>query len=507
MPRTSRNIQAVTALAVALIISAAATSCSDNDSFTTSSSAQLTLSADTVRFDTVFSNVPTSYRMFWVRNNNADGLRISNVRLLSGNQSGFRVNVNGTALSQLQGYQASDFELRSGDSLRVFVELTAHTNNAEDNTPQPVADDLLFTLESGRQHRVNLSAYSWDATLLNRHTVSKDTTFATQNARPIVVYDTLRVAKGATLTLAPGTTLYMHPNAAICVSGTLKALGTAGNEVTLRSDRLDRLFPYLPYDNTPGRWQGISLDSLSHDNIIQFTDIHSATAAVKLNKTSLTLTHSTVHNIQGNGITSRGSKLSVQNSQISNCLGHCISLQGDSATINQSTIAQFYPFSAARGNALNVVMDTTAYANYGYLKMQNSILTGYADDVLALQVPTDEGINPDSLHVSIDHSLLRTPPLDSLSAYAHFYGEGNIFEDPTDTLTLPRRRFVLFDTDNFLYDFMPQTDSPAVGTADPRTSTSQDDRRGNARKQKPDMGCFETSAETSESHPDNSSDN
>ena len=502
MPRTLRNIHAAI---VVLAIAAAAASCSDNDSFTTSPTAQLTLTADTVRFDTVFSNVPTSYRLFWVRNNNADGLRISNVRLLSGNQSGFRVNVNGTALSQLQGYQANDFELRGGDSLRVFVELTAHTNNAPDGTPQKVADDLLFTLESGRQQRVNLNAYSWDATLLNRHTVTSDTTFATQNARPVVIYDTLRVAKGATLTIAPGTTLYMHPNAAIYVSGTLKCLGTAGNEVTLRSDRLDRLFTYLPYDNTPGRWQGITLDSLSHDNLIQYTDIHSATSAIKLNKTRLTLTHSTVHNIQGNGVTARGSVLNVQNSQISNCLGHCLSLQGDSTTVNQSTLAQFYPFSSARGNALNVVMDTTKYANYGLLKVQNSILTGYADDEFSLQIPTDA--DPATLNVTIDHSLLRTPQLDSQSPYARFYGEGNIFEDPTDTLTLPRRRFVLFDTDNLLYDFTPQTDSPAVGAADPMTSTSQDDRRGNMRKEKPDMGCFETSAETSGSHPDNASDN
>ena len=487
MPNTLRNIPAAI---VALSITAAATSCSDNDTFTTSPTAQLTISADTVRFDTVFSNVSTSYRLFWVRNNNADGLRISNVRLLSGNQSGFRVNVNGTALSQLQGYQANDFELRGGDSLRVFVELTAHINNAADGTPQKVDDDIVFSLESGRQQRVNLNAYSWDATLLNRHTVTSDTTFSTQNARPIVIYDTLRVNKGATLTIAAGTTLYMHPNAAIYVSGTLKCLGTTGNEVTLRSDRLDRLFPYLPYDNTPGRWQGITLDSLSHDNLIQYTDIHSATAAIKLNKTSLTLTHSTVHNIQGNGVTSRGSVLHIQNSQVSNCLGHCLSLQGDSATVNQSTLAQFYPFSALRGKALYAIMDTTTYANYGAIKVQNSILTGYADDELSLQVPTDA--DPAALNVAIDHSLLRTPQLDSTSVYARFYGKGNVFEDPADTLALPRRRFALFDTDNFLYDFTPQNDSPAVGTADPLTSTDKDDRRGNARKQNPDMGCFET---------------
>lgn len=41
-------------------------SCTDDDSFTTAPSHVLTLSVDTVNIDTVFSNVPTATRSFWV---------------------------------------------------------------------------------------------------------------------------------------------------------------------------------------------------------------------------------------------------------------------------------------------------------------------------------------------------------------------------------------------------------------------------------------------------------
>ena len=127
-------------------------SCDDNDSFTTSRSAVLTFSLDTVSMDTVFSTVPTSTYTFWVYNRNDDGLRLRQVRLRRGNQTGFRVNVDGTYLDNGMGSMVRDLEVRGGDSIRVFVELTSGRNNAE--TPQLVEDDLVFTLESGMEQNV-----------------------------------------------------------------------------------------------------------------------------------------------------------------------------------------------------------------------------------------------------------------------------------------------------------------------------------------------------------------
>ena len=49
--------------------------------------------------DTVFANVPTSTRTFWVYNRSGANVRLSSVRLAGGNQQGYRVNVDGTYLS------------------------------------------------------------------------------------------------------------------------------------------------------------------------------------------------------------------------------------------------------------------------------------------------------------------------------------------------------------------------------------------------------------------------
>ncbi len=157
--------------------------CNDDDTFTTSKSNLLAFSTDTVRLDTTFSKVPTPTKTFWVYNRSGNGIRLANVRLEQGNQTGFRVNVDGIYLGQANGYQVNGLEVRNKDSIRVFVELTTPKNGKAD--PQLVEDNLVFTLESTVQQKVNLKAYSWDAELLKNIEIKHDTTI--QSTKPIVV--------------------------------------------------------------------------------------------------------------------------------------------------------------------------------------------------------------------------------------------------------------------------------------------------------------------------------
>ena len=106
-----------------LSIVALLAACSDDDTFTTSRSNLLSFSTDTLKLDTFFSSVPTSTRTFWVYNRSGAGLRLTNVRLSQGNQTGFRVNVSGDELNAANGYQVKDLEVRNKDSIRVFVVL------------------------------------------------------------------------------------------------------------------------------------------------------------------------------------------------------------------------------------------------------------------------------------------------------------------------------------------------------------------------------------------------
>ncbi len=464
----------LTVLAVVL------SSCSDDfDSFSSSAAGRLTFSADTLRLDTTFSNVPTPMRSFWVYNHSGDGLRCANVRLLRGNQSGFRVNVDGVYLGSSAGFQASDIEIRKGDSIRVFVELTSPYNRAD--SPQSVDDELIFRLESGVEQRVHLNAYSWDAVLLRNVHITTDSTITSQ--KPLVVYGGLLVDSLATLTIGAGTTLYFHNDAGIDVYGRLLCQGTANSNVVLRGDRIDRMFPYLPYDNVSGQWQGIHLHASSYGNQLLYTDLHSAYHGIRADSSDveqlkLEMISSIVHNCQGHGIYAVHSNLRLINSQLSNTLGYCANFNGGNIFINSCTFAQFYPFDAFRKAAF--------FANGNdfpplSVNCSNSLITGYADDEFFLG-----GVSDSTAQYLFSHCLIRTPAItdDSL----HF--ENTYFEQPDDTLGTGWRHFSLFDTENLRYDFHLDSLSAAIGKANPSTAFPTD-RDGRFRKALPDVGCYE----------------
>ena len=178
-------------------------------------------------------------------------------------------------------------------------------------------------------------------------------------SKPIVLQDTLKVEAGATLTIPAGTTLYFSQKASLEVYGSLRCEGTADHPVVLRGDRLDRLFPYLPYDHVSGQWQGIHFHTDSYDNVISHTDLHSAyngivCDAANISQNKLTLANSTMHNCQGYGLKAVNCKVEAYNTQFSNTLMDCASFLGGHITLTHCTFAQFYPFDSNRGAALSL---------------------------------------------------------------------------------------------------------------------------------------------------------
>ena len=137
-----------------LVVTLLLMACADDDSFSTDSSLHLRFSTDTLHLDTVFSRTPSSTYSFWVYNPHNDGVRIESVRLRRGNQSGYRVNVDGIYLDNSNGSQTQDVEIRRKDSVLVFVELTAPETTQR--KPVLIEDELLFLLESGVEQKVCL---------------------------------------------------------------------------------------------------------------------------------------------------------------------------------------------------------------------------------------------------------------------------------------------------------------------------------------------------------------
>ena len=471
-------------------------SCNDNDTMTASPDNHLDFAVnDTLTLDTVFSQTPSSHKSFMVYNNTGNGIRLNKVYLEKGYEtSGFRVNVDGTYLSPDNDNAVKNLELRSGDSLRVFVEVTSQKLN-KSSEPEKLEDNLLFQLDGvSVPQKVNLNVWTWDADKYQDLKVSTDKTIENVDGKPIVVYGTITVDTTATLTIKPGTTMYFHQDGGIDVRGRLIIGDSDANEdVILRCDRLDKLL-YIKYDNIPGKWQGITFRECSYGNKINHMDLHGASYGIvcdsaDVTKDKLEMCHSTIHNNLGNGLSADLCKIKMENCQISNSRGYCLAFNGGDISMNACTIAQFYEYSSGRSYALNFSNIINGEQVPLKLNVNNSIITGYGSDEVNgscynNDVKTLEG-------VKFDYSVLRTvkPSTDDEKA---LFGDSVIYEDPTDSLTAGSKRFKKLDNYYFEYDFTPLESHPAIGTADVNTSP-KDDRNGKSRYDlKPNMGCYQT---------------
>ena len=473
-------LRAIPALLVLLLW----TACSADDDFSSATDLRLTFSTDSVAIDTVFSRVPSSTRTFWVYNRSGKGIKCKSVRLAKGNQTGFRVNVDGIYLGSTTGYQTSDIEIRNNDSIRVFVEVTTPTVNSD--APVRISDDLVFTLASGAEQRMPLTAWSWDALLLHDIHVSSDTLIS--SSVPIVVYGNITVDSLATLKVM-GTTVYFHENAGIHVYGRLVTDALNNRETVFRGDRLDRMFDYLPYDRVSGQWQGIRFHSSSFGNELRNTHIHSTyhgivcdSAACDSTRSRLWLENCTIHNCQGYGLLAHHANITLRNCEISNTLNDCMAVHGGIVSIQHSTLAQFYPFDAMRGHTLylsNRHHDATAGLRAAIV---NSLITGYADDVLGGDRDTTALFD-----YRFENCLLRTPRVTDGDSVCYV---NVIYEDAKDTIMAGKKNFACVDEDNLIYDFRLSSTSRAIDAALPITSLPAD-RYGVRRDEHPDIGAYE----------------
>lgn len=426
--------------------------CQDDDNFSMSSSLRLTFPADTLEMDTIFARVASGTYTFWVHNENNDGLRLKSVRLAKRNQTGFRVNVDGIYLDNSNGSQVNDLEIRRKDSLLVFVELTAPETGQKEAVV--VEDNLVFTLESGQEQKVNLRAFVWDAQRFYNPVISRDTTIETSS--PIIIYGGLRVEEGACLTIR-NTTLYFHDGPGIDVYGRLIT-----DSVSLRGDRLDRMFSYLPYDRVSGQWGktgGVMFRASSTGNVLRRTHIRNAgqygivcdSAAFNADVLRLDMYQCSIHNCTGTGLKSENANIRLSECLISNMLGDCLAIDGGQAIVHRCTLVQFYPFKADRGAALRFANNEPLYG----LTCDSSIITGYDEDVI-MGVVND---TTKAFEYKFTHSLLRTPRVENEDT---LYFKDIIWESPKDSIQ-GKMHFKLVDEDNLIYDFHLDSLSTAQG--------------------------------------------
>ncbi|MEO8933424.1 MAG: hypothetical protein ABI295_03880, partial [Xanthomarina sp.] len=88
------------------------------------SSGNLQFSKDTIYLDTVFSNIGSSTYNLKVYNRSNNDINIPSIRLALGDNSNYRLNVDG-----MPGKVFQNVEILAKDSMYVFIETTIDINN------------------------------------------------------------------------------------------------------------------------------------------------------------------------------------------------------------------------------------------------------------------------------------------------------------------------------------------------------------------------------------------
>lgn len=440
------------ALLMVLLIALFTFSCDDEEKYTTSKRAKLTFSCDTVRFDTVFTTIGSSTQLFKVYNRGKESLLIPSIRLGSGGESGFRINLDGKS-----GNAFSDVELRNGDSLYVFAEVTVDPND-EDN-PFLLRDSLVFNLASGIVQQVQFEAYGQDMIPLRGIVFNSDTTLSA--SRPYVIYDSLQVDSQTTLCLEAGTRLHFHQGAFMRVCGTLVAEGTLAQPIVFRGDRLDNLFDYLPYDRLDRQWEGITFTGSSFDNHLQYVDIHGGNYGILCDsstceKPKLLLENSVIHNVGGNALQATNCSIVVGNSQLTNAYSHCVYIRGGRAEFIFTTIANFYPWDY-RAAALRLSNEEVPLHAADF---RNCIITGYSSNEImkSRHIPENKDEATLTFNYSFSNSLIGIPS-DSINGEVYQVVRPDSVGNPVSRID----NFPLIDTDIFFYDFTLDSLSVAIG--------------------------------------------
>lgn len=442
------------------------------DSFINSAEARLNISTDSIRFDTVFTSVGSVTQSFKIRNDNEQRLRLSNVKLMGGSSSPFKININGIAANEL-----SNIDIAAEDSIYIFVSVTVDPTAA--NLPFILSDSISVQY-NGNQRWVQLEAYGQNAIFMNGSIITSNTTW--DNSKPYVILDFLNVAAGATLTIQPGAKIYAHANAPVIVDGTLNATGTATNKIVFASDRLD-----APYRDYPAGWPGIIFRSSSTNNHIQFADIKNAYQAIVLDQPAsnpgpkLILEQSIIDNAYDAGIFARNSSISASNVLISNCANNIIVQGGGNYAFMHCTAASFsnnYILHKTPVLSLSnyTIVNGSPVSSNLQAAFTNCIFwgdNGFVDNEI---VVNKEGAAP--FNINITNSLFRAST------------------DPANTTltNVIRNQDPLFDSidaSNKFYDFR-HIKSPAPGVdAGVATFVNKDLDNNNRPVGLPDMGCYE----------------
>ena len=450
-------------------------------------SLRLAFSCDTLSFDTVFTAQGSATAQMMVYNRNKDAVVVDRVWLTNG--TAFQVNVDGEP--QLE--RLTNLQINGGDSIFLFVRVDINPNDA--NSPVLVTDQLHFHLTNSTTQEVELEAFGQDVKRIGHKGCGRtDTTSATFTAdRPYLIYDTLVV--GNMLKINAGATIYMHSGACIFALGNVSVQGTLEQPVTIRGDRLDKLFEHVPYLYAGGSWNGIYLLAEKKQTYdLHYMDILSGNVGLYCMNTntgalpSLRMDGCRIHNHTQYGLVLLNLNALVTNTEISNCASYCVYCSGGTHRFIHTTVASYFGAtdiriqSAGKEETAAVFIDNLSKTEPATVtSFINSIITGYRTNQLVVATPMEQYYTG-----TFTGNYLKT---DSLVAP---HAEGNTYWTADETNAVFRNAYYKYK-EYVYYDFRPDSLSPVIGIGDSLQALPYPtDRNGISRTGvRPDAGCYQ----------------
>lgn len=400
----------------------------------------LWFSEDTIYFDTVFTTIGSTSRELRVKNREKNKLTIDEIFLSGGQDSPFRLNIDGEP-----AYRKDGITLNPGDSIFLFVDVNIDPTNI--SNPVAVMDSIIFR-SSGLVMQVQLLAWGQDIYLLNNTVIGTE---IWNGRKPYLIYGDVIVDTSETLTIRKGVKVYFHKDASLTVAGNLKVNGVFGTPVLFASDRLEE-----DYIDVPGLWRGIYFLRTSNNNEINFAVIRNSIFGITVGEPAsggtvagLKLFNTDISHSAISGLSAVNSEIEAANCIFSHCGRHCVYLaSGGHYSFTHCTLSNLWDYGFRLTSAVSVTeRSITPGGSTGKLSfdLNNSVVYGDLRSEVDI-IPLSNSIKGDYI---FDHCLLKLDTVNSVFWSKQRFPGTLINKDP---------KFI----DPLNYDFRPDTLSPLI---------------------------------------------
>lgn len=483
------------------------TACDPEDNFTTNSNDKLEFSLDTLRFDTVFTQLGSATRSFKIYNRSKKSIKIQRMYILNGSASKFRLNIDGTP-----GNEALDVTVYPQDSIYVFGEVTVDPDQPLSASPFVIYDKIRFET-NGNEQEITLEAWGQNANYIPSRFSKDDIVSLNCNGgntvwddpKPYVIYGIV-VLEDCTLTIPAGAHVYVHGGLSkvedmnetvifntgrlqIASNATLKVEGTLEDPVIFEGDRLEEAF-----GDEAGQWTGIVFSPASKNNSFEHAIVKNSLLGIWVDSAAeLSLKNTQIYNTSGIGLVGIHADIDAENSLFYNNSSTSVLLTyGGNYNFDYCTMASYGVDAAAVSLANGIRFDEFSLcgafvSNDLHANFRNCIIHGSRKDEISLLDFSPCGV-PVDFDYQFDNCIVKyTDLIDSEFGFPDFPDHCNNCLNVASGDAL----FASISDDDYHLDTL----SVAEELGMPISGLTLDLEGKERDSEQPDAGCYEYAPE------------